>query len=142
MTAAIIGLLAKDMVGRELGNQLLGFGNVTWATLLFLLATFLGVKPEPPADPNDAAYIPRPEWYFLWAFETLKHVPAAVAGINGELIAVAVMAAGALAGILFFPFLDPLALVERNCVQRLIFPELFDVLPDINKILIGAETLA
>ena len=34
-----VGREAKDMLGRELGNQLLGFGNVTWATLLFLLAT-------------------------------------------------------------------------------------------------------
>jgi Glycosyltransferase family 87 len=36
---AIIGLLAKDVLGRQLGNQLLGFGNVTWATVLMLLAT-------------------------------------------------------------------------------------------------------
>jgi len=37
--AAIVGLLAKDVLGRQLGNQLLGFGNVTWATVLMLLAT-------------------------------------------------------------------------------------------------------
>lgn len=36
---AIFGLLAKDVLGRQLGNQSLGFGNVTWATLLLLLAT-------------------------------------------------------------------------------------------------------
>jgi hypothetical protein len=46
--AAVTGLLAKDMLGRELGNQLLGFGNVTWATLLFLLATvrLLAIAPQ------------------------------------------------------------------------------------------------
>ena len=79
-----------------------------WTIVLAALAalsTFypweLGIKADPFA-PAPAGI--RPEWYFLWAFETLKHVPAAVAGINGELIAVAVMAAGALAGLLL-PFL-------------------------------------
>lgn len=37
--AAVIGLLAKDMLGKNLGNAVLGYGNVTWATVLFLLAT-------------------------------------------------------------------------------------------------------
>jgi hypothetical protein len=36
---AITGLLAKDMLGTALGNRVLGYGNVTWATVLFLLAT-------------------------------------------------------------------------------------------------------
>src|SRR4030067_3003049 len=40
--------------------------------LLILLAMFVGVPQEPPADPNDAAYIPRPEWYFMFLFEMLK----------------------------------------------------------------------
>jgi mono/diheme cytochrome c family protein len=34
------------------------------------LAVFIGVSAEPPADPNDSTYIPRPEWYFLWLFPT------------------------------------------------------------------------
>jgi len=79
-----------------------------WTIVLAALAalsTFypweLGTKADPFA-PAPAGI--RPEWYFLWAFETLKHVPPAIAGINGELIAVAVMAAGALAALLL-PFL-------------------------------------
>ncbi len=36
---AVVGLMAKDLLGKGLGNQLLAFGNVTWATVLFLLAT-------------------------------------------------------------------------------------------------------
>jgi hypothetical protein len=36
---AVVGLLAKGLVGSEAGNLLLGFGNVAWATVLFLLAT-------------------------------------------------------------------------------------------------------
>ncbi len=37
--AAIAGLLAKDVLGTRLGNTLLAYGNVTWATVLLLLAT-------------------------------------------------------------------------------------------------------
>jgi mono/diheme cytochrome c family protein len=39
--------------------------------ILILLATFIGVPGEPKADPSDAAYIPRPEWYFLFLFKFL-----------------------------------------------------------------------
>ena len=30
---------------------------------------------EGPADPTDATYIPRPEWYFLGLFQLLKYFP-------------------------------------------------------------------
>lgn len=79
-----------------------------WTAVLALLAAVstlypweLGVKADPFA-PAPAGI--RPEWYFLWAFETLKHVPPTVAGINGELLAVAAMGAG-VAGALLLPFL-------------------------------------
>ncbi|HLO31856.1 MAG TPA: c-type cytochrome [Anaerolineales bacterium] len=39
--------------------------------ILILLATFIGVAPEPKADPADTSYIPRPEWYFLFLFKFL-----------------------------------------------------------------------
>ncbi len=39
--------------------------------VLILLATFIGVAPEPKADPADASYLPRPEWYFLFLFKFL-----------------------------------------------------------------------
>ena len=39
VAGAVVGLLAKDLLGRDLGNRVLGLGNVTWATVLFLLAT-------------------------------------------------------------------------------------------------------
>jgi mono/diheme cytochrome c family protein len=39
--------------------------------LLVLLATFVGVPGEPKADPSDSAYVPRPEWYFLFLFKFL-----------------------------------------------------------------------
>ena len=73
--------------------------------MLAALATFypweLGTKADPFA-PAPAGI--RPEWYFLWAFETLKHVPATLAGINGEFLAVVAM--GLLAtGALLLPFI-------------------------------------
>jgi mono/diheme cytochrome c family protein len=39
--------------------------------ILILLATALGVPGEPKADPSDTAYIPKPEWYFLFLFKFL-----------------------------------------------------------------------
>ena len=39
--------------------------------LLILLATFVGVEAQPRVDPSDTAYIPRPEWYFLFLFKFL-----------------------------------------------------------------------
>jgi cytochrome b6 len=79
-----------------------------WTIVLAALAalsTFypweLGTKADPFA-PAPAGI--RPEWYFLWAFETLKHVPPTIAGINGELVAVLAMTAGGF-GALLLPFL-------------------------------------
>ena len=65
-------------------------------TLLAGLAAFypweLGVK----ADPFKSAPAGiRPEWYFLWAFQTLKYVPSTVLGVNGELLVVGALGIGA-----------------------------------------------
>lgn len=69
--------------------------------ILLILATFIGVKPEPPADPNDANYIPRPEWYFLFLFQMLKYFPGAI-----EWIGTAVVPAVAVLALLLLPFYD------------------------------------
>jgi ubiquinol-cytochrome c reductase cytochrome b subunit len=48
------------------------------AIVLIALAVFAWVGPPPleaPADPTDASYIPRPEWYFLALFQLLKYFP-------------------------------------------------------------------
>ena len=61
--------------------------------ILVILATFIGVKPEPPADPNDATYIPRPEWYFLFLFQMLKYFPGSIEWIGTAVVpAIAVLA--------------------------------------------------
>ncbi len=47
----------------------------------------------------------RPEWYFLWAFESLKLVPGRVLGLEGELVAVLAFGLGGVA-LFFLPILD------------------------------------
>lgn len=69
--------------------------------ILVILATFIGVKPEPPADPNDANYIPRPEWYFLFLFQMLKYFPGSI-----EWVGTAVVPAIAVLALLMLPFYD------------------------------------
>ena len=69
--------------------------------LLLCLAIFVGVPNEPPANPADATYVPRPEWYFLWMFQLLKYFP-------GQLEGVAIVVLGALiaVGLFGLPFFD------------------------------------
>ena len=56
--------------------------------LLIGLATFVGVAVEPKADPSDATYVPRPEWYFLFLFEFLKFVPGKIEWVGTFVIPV------------------------------------------------------
>ncbi|MES0361086.1 MAG: c-type cytochrome [Anaerolineales bacterium] len=54
--------------------------------LLVGLAIFVGVAAEPPADPSDSAYIPRPEWYFLFLFQMLKYFPGQIEWVGTVVI--------------------------------------------------------
>lgn len=51
--------------------------TVVLVVLTLLLALTLRGMPalEGPADPTDATYVPRPEWYFLGLFQLLKYFP-------------------------------------------------------------------
>jgi menaquinol-cytochrome c reductase cytochrome b/c subunit len=69
--------------------------------LLVLLATFIGVANEPKADPSDSAYIPRPEWYFLFLFQLLKYFPGEI-----EWIGTAVVPGVAVLALFLLPFFD------------------------------------
>src|SRR6202035_2907625 len=40
--------------------------------ILYTMAMFVEIPLERLADPTDLTYIPRPEWYFLFLFQTLK----------------------------------------------------------------------
>jgi menaquinol-cytochrome c reductase cytochrome b/c subunit len=69
--------------------------------LLIGLATFVGVKTEPKADPNDSSYVPRPEWYFLFLFQMLKYFPGEI-----EWIGTAIIPGIAVVLLILLPFID------------------------------------
>ena len=78
--------------------------TIAIAVVFALLLTFAIGIPAPldaMADPADAAYVPRPEWYFLSLFQLLKYFPGPL-----EPIATVVIP-GLLFGLLLsLPFLD------------------------------------
>lgn len=69
--------------------------------LLVGLAVFVGVPEEPPADPSDSNYVPRPEWYFLFLFEMLKFFPGQI-----EFLGTAIIPGLAVVLLLLMPFVD------------------------------------
>lgn len=69
--------------------------------LLVGLAIYVGVANEPPADPSDSAYIPRPEWYFLFLFQMLKYFPGQI-----EWIGTTILPGIAVVALLLLPFYD------------------------------------
>jgi ubiquinol-cytochrome c reductase cytochrome b subunit len=44
-----------------------------FVSILMVIASVTKPALEPGADPSSAGYVPRPEWYFLWLFQTLKY---------------------------------------------------------------------
>ncbi len=76
---------------------------VSFALFLLLigLAIFIGVAQEPKADPNDTAYVPRPEWYFLFLFEFLKFIPGSI-----EWVGTVVIPGIAILVLFLLPFMD------------------------------------
>jgi quinol-cytochrome oxidoreductase complex cytochrome b subunit len=79
--------------------------------VIVLLAVVLGAPLDPPADPTDTTYIPRPEWYFLPIYQLLKLVP----GSLESLIAVGVPTVVLLV-LLGLPFFDRGS--KRNLLRR------------------------
>jgi mono/diheme cytochrome c family protein len=69
--------------------------------LLLGLAVFVGVAQEPPADPNDTDYIPRPEWYFLFLFQLLKYFPGKIEWVGTTVVPIVAVLA-----LLLLPFYD------------------------------------
>jgi len=78
---------------------------------IVLLAAAFGAPLERPADPSDASYIPRPEWYFLPLYQLLRVVP----GWFESIVAVGVPGALILA-MVTLPFFDRRA--TRNLLHR------------------------
>jgi ubiquinol-cytochrome c reductase cytochrome b subunit len=56
---------------------------------------------EAPADPSDASYVPRPEWYFLGLFQLLKYFPG-----RWEIVGAIVVPGVVAALLVLLPWLD------------------------------------
>ena len=69
--------------------------------ILFLLAIAVRVPLEQLADPTDTSYIPRPEWYFLFLFQTLKLFEGPL-----EVVGAVVLPGLAVLALILVPFLD------------------------------------
>lgn len=78
---------------------------------LGFLAFFMPVPIGPPANPADAQYVPRPEWYYLSIFQYLKYWHGS-ASVFGILVIPLILAAAIVA----LPFLD--RSVERRPWKR------------------------
>jgi ubiquinol-cytochrome c reductase cytochrome b subunit len=69
--------------------------------ILFVLANVAHVPLGRLADPTDSAYIPRPDWYFLFLFQTLKFFEGPL-----EVLGSVVLPGVAVLVLLSVPFLD------------------------------------
>src|ERR1700737_2456446 len=68
---------------------------------LGLLCFFVPMQLGPPANPADAQYVPRPEWYYLPIFQWLKYWHGAASVVGVLVIPMVVVAA-----VIALPFLD------------------------------------
>ncbi|HUS07178.1 MAG TPA: cytochrome b N-terminal domain-containing protein, partial [Bryobacteraceae bacterium] len=69
--------------------------------ILYTLAIAVKVPLERIADPTDTSYIPRPEWYFLFLFQTLKFFEGKL-----ELVGSMVLPGLAITSLFLLPFID------------------------------------
>lgn len=89
-----------DFLLRDLVGWLIALALLT--SLAAFLPAHLGIKADSFA-PAPAGI--KPEWYFMFMFQTLKYLPAHILGVEGELVGVLGFGlAGAV--LLFVPFLD------------------------------------
>lgn len=80
----------KDMVG------------ITLAFVALIAVAYIVQGPqEPPADPSDTNYIPRPEWYFMSHFQILRVTPG-----NMKVLATFVLPTVVFALLVALPWLD------------------------------------
>src|SRR5713226_2820332 len=69
--------------------------------ILFVMAAAVHVPLEELADPTDTTYVPRPEWYFLFLFQTLKLFKGPL-----EMIGSVVLPTLAIFALVLVPFID------------------------------------
>jgi len=81
-------------------------GWLTALAVLAALAAFLPAELGRKADPFVPAPVGiKPEWYFMFMFQTLKYLPAHILGIEGEVVGILGFGLGGLF-LLLVPFLD------------------------------------
>lgn len=88
--------------------------TIAMAAVFALLVTFaltVKVPLDAIADPSDATYVPRPEWYFLSLFQLLKYFPGPL-----EPVATIVIPGLVVGALLLLPFLDRRP--DRHPVKR------------------------
>jgi ubiquinol-cytochrome c reductase cytochrome b subunit len=91
--------------------------TVASVVIVALLAVLAYVRPAilgPKADPS-VGFVPRPEWYFLWAFQLLKVMPAFLGGV--------VMPGVLFGALALAPFVDRSPL--RTLRSRLVYIAIF-----------------
>ena len=69
--------------------------------ILFVMAVAVRVPLEQLADPTDTTYIPRPEWYFLFLFQTLEALQGPL-----EVVGSVVLPGLAILRLILVPFID------------------------------------
>lgn len=69
--------------------------------ILFTMAIAVRVPLERMADPTDTSYIPRPEWYFLFLFQTLKAFEGPL-----EVVGTVILPTLAILALILTPFID------------------------------------
>jgi len=69
--------------------------------VLFAMAVAIDVPLESVADPTDTSYIPRPEWYFLFLFQTLKFFEGSM-----EVVGAVILPTLAIGALFLVPFID------------------------------------
>ncbi len=84
-----------DQVFEDVVGMLILFGVLASAAL------FVPVPLESVADPTNASYDPRPEWYFLFLFQLLKYFQGPL-----EIVGTFVIPTVGMLLLLFLPFLD------------------------------------
>ena len=70
-------------------------------SIILAIAVAVGAPLDRPADPTNASYIPRPEWYFLFLFELLRYFPGQL-----EWVGVALLPAVGILVVLIIPLVD------------------------------------
>jgi len=81
-------------------------GWLSALAILAALAAYFPVELGQKADPFAPAPVGiRPEWYFMFMFQTLKYLPSYILGIEGEVVGVVGFGLGGLF-LLLIPFLD------------------------------------